>query len=261
MEWKTAITLNKGNEIYLRGYNLLELVGKISFTEAIYLTLKGEFPSEKEVKMLDAIFTSIVDHGIAVPSVMALRNVISGGNKLHVGVAAGVLTFGDYHGGALEDAMRLLQEWANKSDNLRETAKELAEKAIKEKMLLAGFGHRYYKDFDPRAKKLIDLAKEIGFFGKHSEFALYLEEEIYKIKGKKLVLNVDGAIAGITSDMGFDWRVGKGFFIIGRIPGLVAHAFEELTMEKPFRRLDEDKEVNYIGEPPRELPEDIKNRK
>ena len=53
--------------------------------------------------------------------------------------------------------------------------------------------------------------------------------------------------------MGFDYRLGKGFFIIGRIPGLVAHAFEELTEGVIFRRLDEETEIEYLGNPPKEL--------
>ena len=75
-------------------------------------------------------------------------------------------------------------------------------------------------------------------------------------------MNVDGAIAAIVSEMGFDWRLGKGFFIIGRTPGLVAHAYEELVMEKPFsKRLDEEKEVEYLGPGPRELPDRFRRRK
>lgn len=74
-----------------------------------------------------------------------------------------------------------------------------------------------------------------------------------------MVLNVDGGIAAVASEMGFDWRLGKGFFIIGRVPGLVAHVYEELTMEKPFsKRLDEETETEYIGVPPRELPSEFK---
>jgi citryl-CoA lyase len=53
--------------------------------------------------------------------------------------------------------------------------------------------------------------------------------------------------------MGFDYRLGKGFFIIGRIPGLVAHAFEELTEGVIFRRLDEETEIEYLGNSPKEL--------
>lgn len=252
-KWKTRITLNTKEETYIRGYPLTQMIGTLSFSESIYLLLKGELPSESEKKMFDAIFTAVIDHGVAPPSTVALRNIISGGNPLHVGVATGVLAFGDYHGGALEDAMKFLQEYTKDEEDIDGLAEKLAKKIVEEKWKVSGFGHKYYKDFDPRSKKLLTLAKELGFYGKHCELAVALEGAIFKIKGKKLVLNVDGAIAAITSDMGFDWRLGKGFFIIGRIPGLVAHAYEELTEGVVFRRLDEEKDIDYIGEKPRDL--------
>lgn len=252
-KWKTSISFNTKEETYIRGYPLTKMIGSLTFTESIYLILKGELPKENEAKMFDAILTSVIDHGIAPPSVTGMRNILSGGNDLHVGVAAGILAFGRYHGGALEDAMKILQESVRASEDIRETAKKIAKQVAQGTIRIGGFGHKYYKDFDPRTKKLLTLAQEYGFYGIHCQFAKMLEEEIEKEKGKKLVINVDGAIAAITSDMGFDYRIGKGFFIIGRIAGLVAHAFEELTTEKPFRRLDEESEVEYIGCPPRDL--------
>lgn len=255
-KWRTAISFHKGHEPYVRGYRLEELVGNLTFTEAIYLVLKGELPTEKEAKMLDAIFVSVVEHSIAPPSVIAARAVISGGNPMNVGVGAGVLAFGEAHGGALEGAMKFLQE------NVEKDPLKVVEEYLSARRRIPGYGHRFYKDFDPRTKKLFEIAKELGFFGKYCEFALEVEKAIEKVKDKRLVLNVDGAIAAITSEMGFDWRLGKGFFIIGRIPGLVAHVYEELTMEKPFsKRLDEEKEVEYLGPEPRELPESYKRRK
>ena len=59
-------------------------------------------------------------------------------------------------------------------------------------------------------------------------------------------INVDGAIAAVISDMGFDWRLGKGFFIISRIPGLIAHAYEEKTTQRPMRKLG-NTDCKYIG--------------
>jgi len=254
-KWRTAITQHVGHETYIRGYRLLDLVGNLSFAQAIYLILKGELPTEKESKMMEAMLVSVIDHGIAPPSAIAARAVASGGNSLNVGVAAGVLAFGSAHGGALEDAMRFLQEGVKSGRSVEEIVKEYLES----KKPIPGYGHRYYKDFDPRTKRLMDIAKELGFYGPHCKFAEGVEEEISRQKGKKLVLNVDGAIAAIASEMGFDWRLGKGFFIIGRVPGLVAHVYEELTTEKPFsKRLDEETEVEYTGVPPRELPAEFK---
>jgi len=254
-KWRTAISWHFDKEAYVRGYKLQDLVKNLTFSEAIYLVLKGELPKENEAKMLDAIFVSLVEHSIAPPSVIAARAVASGGNSLHVGVGAGILAFGEFHGGALEGAMKFLQE--NVDKNPEEVVKAYLERGIR----IPGYGHRYYKEFDPRSKVLLDLAKELGFYGKYVKFALEVEKAIEKIKGKKLILNVDGAIASIVSEMGFDYRLGKGFFIIGRTPGLVAHVYEELTTEKPFsKRLNEEEEVEYLGEKPRELPEDFKRR-
>ncbi|RUM59608.1 MAG: citryl-CoA lyase [Persephonella sp.] len=251
--WRTAISWHFGHDAYVRGYKLEDLIGNLTFSEAIYLVLKGELPSKNEAKMLDAIFVSLVEHSIAPPSIISARAVISGGNSLHVGVGAGILAFGEAHGGALENAMKFLQE------NVEKDAEEVVNEYLSQKRRIAGFGHRYYKDFDPRSKKLLEIAKKLGFFGKYTKFALEVEKAIEKIKGKKLILNVDGAIASIVSEMGFDYRMGKGFFIIGRSAGLVAHAYEELVMEKPFsKRLDEEKDVEYLGNLPKELPEEYK---
>ncbi|ACO04700.1 MAG TPA: citryl-CoA lyase [Persephonella sp.] len=254
-KWRTAISWHFDHEAYVRGYKLADLIGTLSFTEAIFLVLKGELPSEREKRVLDSIFVSLVEHSIAPPSVIAARAVASGGNSLHVGVGAGILAFGEAHGGALEGAMRFLQENAEKDPET------VVNEFFKEGKRIPGYGHRYYKKYDPRSLKIMEIAEREGFYGKYCEFAGKVEKIIEKIKGKKLVLNVDGAIAAVVSEMGFDWRLGKGFFIIGRTAGLVAHVYEELTMEKPFsKRLDEEKEVEYLGLSPRELPERFRKR-
>ncbi len=159
-KWRTAITQHVDHETYIRGYRLLDLVGNLSFAQAIYLILKGELPSEAESKMMEAIFVSVIDHGIAPPSVIAARSVASGGNSLNVGVAAGVLAFGSAHGGALEDAMKFLQD----SVASGRSAEEVVSEYLSQKKPIPGYGHRYYKEFDPRTKRLMELAKKYGFF-------------------------------------------------------------------------------------------------
>ncbi len=247
-KWKTAISWHFDKEAYVRGYKLKDLIGNLTFSQAIYLVLTGNLPDERKTKMMDAILITMIEHSIAPPSVIAARAVISGGNPIHVGVGAGVLAFGKVHGGALEDAMKLLQE------NIDKKPEEVVEKFFNEKKRIPGYGHRYYKEGDPRTQKLFSIAKNLGFYGKYCDFALKIEKEIEKKKGKKLILNVDGAVAAVASELGFDWKIGEGLWIVGRIPGLVAHTYEEYTLEKPFsKRLDEEKEAEYIGVPPREL--------
>jgi citrate synthase len=86
---------------------------------------------------------------------------------------------------------------------------------------------------------LFKLAQELNFSGKHLDLAVEIEKELEKTSGKKLPINVDGAIAAVISDMGFDWRLGKGFFIISRTAGLVAHTYEEWVREKRMRKIGE----------------------
>ena len=101
---------------------------------------------------------------------------------------------------------------------------------------MPGFGHRLH-NIDPRTAKLFSIAEKHGFKGKHIELCKALESALAEKLGKKLPINVDGAIAAVISDMGFDWQLGKGFFIISRVPGLIAHAYEEKNRERPMRKL------------------------
>jgi len=239
-KWKTKIADSSPERTVVRGYNLMDLIGKLSFSEMIFLELRGKLPTEKEKKMMDAIFVSTVEHGIAPPSITAARIAFSGGNPISAGVAAGVLAIGEHHGGAIEQSAKVFQE------NLLKSADQVVDLFRKERNRLPGYGHKIYT-IDPRTIKMFEVAKELGIFGNHCRFAQEVERALEKSLGRKLCLNVDGAIAAIVSDMGFDWRLGKGFFIIGRTVGIIAHLHEEWTTEPPFRRLDSE-EYEYLGE-------------
>ena len=72
-------------------------------------------------------------------------------------------------------------------------------------------------------------------------------EHFLKLRTKKVLpINIDGALAALFLELGFDWRLARGFFILSRVAGLVAHAHEEAVNEKPYRRLS-DEDVEYVG--------------
>lgn len=243
-KWKTSIAGIVDGETIIHGYKITELIDQTSFTDAIWLELKGELPTEKERAMLDAILISTIDNGLGPPSTTNARNSASAGNPMQASLAAGILGIGEFHGGAIEECARLLQ--------MGMSAEKLVEKVLGSGDRIPGFGHKVYKDEDPRATRIFAKAKELGFYGENCELAKAVEAKLEELKGKKIVINVDGAIAAVVSDMGFDYRLGKGFFIIGRVVGLVAHIFEEIVREKPFRRIP-DEEIAYDGIPPRPL--------
>lgn len=240
--YRTSITTHQDGRIFVYGYDLLKLAGERTFSAAIYLILREKLPDKNSEKMLDALLTVSIDHGVEPPSVVAARNVYSGGSPVQAAVAAGVLTFGEFHGGAIEACMETLKKYQMLG------VKRLTDDFAKSGKRVSGFGHRLYS-LDPRTERLVEIAKDLGFVGKYVKFARDLEKELSR-GGKKLPLNIDGIWAALLLEMGFNSKVGKGFFIISRTPGLVAHVVEEALREKPFRRLT-DAEVDYDGPRPR----------
>src|SRR4029078_2260543 len=83
--------------------------GRVGFGDAIYLLLVGELPTPSVSRMISAILVSSVDHGAMPPSTQVSRNLATTGAPLRAAVAAGVLSFGTYHGGDVEACMDLLE--------------------------------------------------------------------------------------------------------------------------------------------------------
>jgi citrate synthase len=75
------------------------------------------------------------------------------------------------------------------------------------------------------------------------------------VLGKTLPVNVDGAIGAVLVDLGFEPDVANAFFVMSRVPGLVAHALEETARHRPMRRIVQSA-AEYDGPPDRELPEE-----
>ncbi len=243
--YRTAITTHVDGRPHVYGYDLTKLTGEVSFTKAIYLILKGEMPDKNSEAMLSAILTISIDHGVEPASVVAARNIYSGGSPVQAAVAGGILALGEYHGGAIEAAMENFLKYCPPAGGGTDA---LVDDFAKSGQRVAGFGHRLYET-DPRTVRLVQIAEEFGFYGKYVKFAEKLEEKLSK-GGKRLPLNIDGIIAALLLEMGFNPKVGKGVFIIARVPGLVAHVVEEALREKPFRRLTES-DVEYDGPRPR----------
>ena len=256
VKWPTAVTEVKPNRIMNRGYLVDELMGRITFAQAIYLVLKGELPSPEVGRLLDAIFVSSVDHGASPPSVLTARTVASTGAELNAAVAAGVLAISRFHGGAIEEGQRLFFEIAKKaaasSGDENQAARAVLDEMKAKGKRASGFGHRLHTK-DPRTTKLFSLAGDLGLAGRHVRIARLVETILGEQLGKPLPINVDGAIAALLCDLGIPPEIGNAFFIIARVPGLVAHVHEEKTRMKPMRKIDPEG-YQYDGPAERKLP-------
>ncbi|MDP9227043.1 MAG: citryl-CoA lyase, partial [Actinomycetota bacterium] len=110
---------------------------------------------------------------------------------------------------------------------------------------IPGFGHPYHSP-DPRAVALRTLSDSSGISGSACEALDNLAAVLAERSSGRILPNADGAAAAILLDMSFPPRCGRGFFIIGRSAGLVAHAMEEEARERPIRTIDPDR-VTYDG--------------
>src|SRR3954465_9787114 len=132
--WQSSLTAIAPNAIRIRGYPVDEIMGRLSFADAVYLLLMGELPTPAIGRMLNAVLVSSLDHGVTPPSTLAARNVATSGAPLKDCVAPGILAFGPHHGGDIETCMRFLDQGLSlmrSGRSLQEAADHLTDECIK----------------------------------------------------------------------------------------------------------------------------------
>lgn len=250
--WRTSIAQVKPNDIRVRGYDLLELIGNRSFGDVVYLLLSGDLPKGNEGRMMDALLVSASEHGLMAPSVDATRFVASGGVPMQAAVASGINAMGDYHAGAVDAGARMLLEARELELPTAEAGREIVRRYREAKKLLSGYGHKVH-DPDPRTARVMDVARELGFYGPFCELGFAIEDATEEFYSRRLPMNIDGAMSCIMLELDLDPGLGKAFYVIGRSAGLVAHAFEEQSRERPYRDIGWES-VEYDGPEPRDVP-------
>jgi citrate synthase len=255
--WRTSLTHIEPNRILVRGYPLDEVMGRVSYGEAVYLLLVGELPTPAIGRLMEAMLVALIDHGTTPPSTQAARTVATAGAPLRACVAAGVLGFGSYHGGDIEGCMHLLERGVAEVRGGRsydEAATQFVAEYIGRHEPVPGFGHRIHTH-DPRVARLFQMALELELDGQHLKMARAIERALNATRppDSPIPVNVDGAIAAVCGDIGLAPSVGAAMFIISRVPGLIAQSLEEQERERPMRQIDSSAVV-YDGPKERRLP-------
>src|SRR6185436_12288867 len=215
--WQTALTSIAPNTILIRGYPVDEMMGRLSFADAVYLLLMGELPSPAIGRMLNAVLVSSLDHGVTPPSTLAARNVATSGAPLKDCVAAGILAFGRHHGGDIESCMKFLDgglTLVRAGCTFQQAADSLIDDCLREGQTPPGFGHRFHTR-DPRAARLFQMALELELEGEHVRMIRATQQALdarQEQLGHHVPINVDGAIAAICADLGFEYELGNAIF-------------------------------------------------
>jgi citrate synthase len=223
---RSAISITEGDDIIVRGHRLEELIGAVSFTAMFLLDLDGEMPSPGRVAVADAVLVALMEHGLT-PSTVAARLVLDGAPEAFQGaVAAGLLSTGSRFLGTVEQVAETVQRVAAGSD-LASSAQAEVEQAIAAGRRVPGVGHNLHAEVDPRVEKLFGIARSAGEAGRHVDALLALHGAAERALRRSLVINAAGAVGAILSDLGYAPPVARGFAVLARCAGLVAHLADE----------------------------------
>lgn len=225
-----TFSASENGEFKIHDHALTDLIARLTFTQAIFYTWTGRIPTEKEETMFGACLIAVIDHGPEALTAKTARSAASGGAEFHAAIAAGILAAGKHHGTIPLQKATIIIRQAVESNT---TPEAIVKSFIHDGVRIPGFGHKVY-DEDPRTIALLKKAQELGFADEYVKMALDIEKELEKQKGRKLCLNVDGAIAAILPSLGIGADEAPGIFLLGRMVGLVKHVVEE-QKEKPAR--------------------------
>lgn len=249
----TRLCRHTNDEIYYRDQNLVAgLLGHETFTQAVFRHVLGRSPSADDVVLIDAVMIAVMEHGLTPSAIAARLTYLGAPESLQAAVAAGLLGAGSRFLGTMENCAILLSDLAQQPrEALPETAHRMAEQHRAARIPVPGFGHHLHRPDDPRAVRLLSLMRERGRAGRCHDALVALSHAVDTVAGKHITINATGAAAAILGELGVPARVMRGFALIARAAGLVAHLAEELEdPAAPYIWDLVDKAIPYSGEAP-----------
>ena len=230
---------------------------------ANFLRMMFSSPAEEYVvpkvmeDALDMLLILHMDHEQNC-STSTVRMVCSSGANIYAAVSAGInALWGKLHGGANEAVLNMLMRIHQDGGDVDKYVAMAKDKSSDFRLM--GFGHRVYKNFDPRAtllKGAVDrILEEMGIHDPLLDIAKQLEEVALKddfFIARKLYPNIDFYSGIIYRAMGIPTEMFTVLFAIGRMPGWIAHFLE--MRQDPDLRIQRPRQI-YIGETLREYKE------
>jgi citryl-CoA lyase len=241
--WSTSVSRVTPSKVYIRGYDLEEMIGQVPFAASTFLLLRGRLPSPAEAGLLDTVLSAILDYSLQKSGTVAARYVASANPNMAAALATGVLGVGKHTMDPADTARFCIDAYARfeASDMAPEAlAAEIVEELRAKKQRIPGLGHPAFRFVDPRAQKLRDHAVAAGVWGPRAEFFEEIFRAFTRLPGKEtIVLNDIGMMALVLVEMGFTPEETTGLAILSTIPGVIAHVAEEVRQGRPIRTVPE----------------------
>jgi len=232
----TALCRHGEDFVEYRGRDLVgELLPQGDFVAVAFRQILARDPSPADLRVVHAVLVVLMEHGLT-PSATATRLVyMSAPENLQGAVAAGLMAVGSRFVGTTENCARLLQRLLDRPEAERdvEAAAIVAEHGAAGGRV-PGFGHHLHRPEDPRAAALLALADELALPGGHVRELRRLSAAVDAARGRRVTINATGAVAALLGEIGVPVELMRGFAVISRAAGLVAHIAEE--QRKPSGR-------------------------
>lgn len=253
--WTTRISRAQSGKISVRGYPVEELITKLSYTQSAFLILTGELPDEREAALFDLVLRSGMDQQFISAAVGAARFTASAFPESAIpALASGMLASGSITGSPQEPAEMLMQSVSQDLEDVTATRLTI-ESWMERRGAVPGLGHPVHKEGEPRAITVRRIALDLEGWGLHGQRLDAIETELAKQKGRKIPINLAGAIGAVLADLNFDPLVIGGLGALTYGMSLLAHITEEIREGVPLRIIPDALGAHYAGPPDRHLPD------
>jgi len=205
----------------------------LTFAENFFHMCFGKVPNKEIVKAFDVSLILYAEHSFNV-STFTARTITSSLSDIHGAITGAIASLkGPLHGGANEEVMHMM-----KKIKRPENALKWINKALDNKDVVMGFGHRVYKSGDSRVPTMREYFKRVAIIKKDKTFEkIYNIVEKVMIERKAIHPNVDYPTGPTYHLMGFDTDFFTPIFVISRITGWSAHIIEQHAANKLIRPL------------------------
>ena len=216
-----------------KGKKIIPPKKKLSFSENFFHMCFGKVPNKDIVKAFDVSLILYAEHSFNV-STFTARTITSSLSDIHGAITGAIASLkGPLHGGANEEVMHMMSK-IKKPEN----ALNWINKALDNKDVAMGFGHRVYKSGDSRVPTMREYFGKVAKIKKDKKFEkIYDIVEKVMIERKNIHPNVDYPTGPTYHLMGFDTDFFTPIFVISRITGWSAHIFEQHAANKLIRPL------------------------
>ena len=220
-----------------KGKKLIPPKKNLSFSENFFHMCFGKVPNKEIVKALDVSLILYAEHSFNV-STFTARTITSSLSDIHGAIVGAIASLkGPLHGGANEEVMHMMSKI-----NSPENAKKWINRALDNKEVVMGFGHRVYKSGDSRVPTMKKYFMKVSKIKKDKKFhKIYDIVERVMIERKNIYPNLDYPTGPTYHLMGFDTDFFTPIFVISRITGWSAHIMEQHASNKLIRPLSKYK--------------------